>query len=373
MKPLEVLSIYEESVINESISFQVRQFHLTQFLMKHHYPYLLLPFFLVCTAAGQRLFAAETFLFKENDQKQLTLSEGSLPVLTYQYNVVEHKNVPQRDRRRLAGCYVHPLYGINGEILTDSAPVDHYHQHGVFWKWPHVEIHEPDGQITHYDLWTSDTDLHQHFIRWIGKTISDETATIEVENGWFIGNPKEGNKIMTEQVKIIAHRIQKGGDVACRAVDFEFLWQPTTHPIRLRGSEGKSYGGFSMRLKPFVAEGKSLAERSDVNRITVPSGIAEEDLLETPLAWADYTSIFRHPATGVMHPGGLAFFVPKTQPDYPPTWLTRYYGTLNVGWPGVQGRTFQPGEEIKLCYRIWIHEGTVTVPQLEKAYGEYTR
>jgi hypothetical protein len=63
--------------------------------------------------------------------------------------------------------------------------------------------------------------------------------------------------------------------------------------------------------------------------------------------------------------------VPATHPDFPPTWLTRYYGPLCVGWPGVKDRLFQPDEEIRLQYRIWIHEGAATVAQLENAYKLY--
>ena len=317
------------------------------------------------------LFATEPFRFEDNDPKQLTLLEGTLPVLTYQYDVIEHENVPQGNPRRFAGCYVHPLYGLRSEILTDNAPADHYHHHGVFWTWPHVGVHEPNGKIVMYDLWTSNTALKQHFVRWIDKTISDQTAVFEVENGWFIGDPLDGNKIMSERVKIIVHRVQNGGDVPSRSVDFEFQWQPTDKPITLRGSEGKSYGGFSVRFKPFVPEeGGSrnvLAKRSETNSITVPTGIAEADLPETPLAWADYTSTF--PPQGGL--SGATIFVPKTHPDFPPTWLTRYYGPLCVGWPGVKGQTFQPGEKIELRYRIWLHDGAVTVLQIEKAYSEY--
>ena len=316
---------------------------------------------------GQFLFAAEPFRFEENDKKQLFLTEGSLPILTYQYDVIEHEHVPKNNLRRLAGCYVHPLHGINGEILTDNAPADHYHHHGVFWAWTHVGVHEPDGKVTEFSLWESNTALKQHFVRWIGKTITEQSATFEVENGWFIGDPKDGKKIMNERVKVIVHRVKESDGVKTRSVDFEFQWQPTDKPITLRGAEGKSYGGFTVRFKPFVPEGKGEAERSEINRITVPTGIADTDLPEMPLAWADYTSIF----DGQKEPSGAAIFVPKTHPDFPPTWLTRYYGPLCVGWPGMKERTFPPGEKINLRYRIWIHEGAVTVPQIEKAYGEY--
>ena len=319
-------------------------------------------------AAGQFLFSAEPFRFEENDKKQLTIFEGARPVLTYQYDVIEHEHVPKNDLRRNAGCYVHPLYGLNGEILTDNAPADHFHHHGVFWTWPHVGVHEPDGNITEYDLWTSNTALKQHFVCWVRKAVSEQAATMEVENGWYIGDPTEGKKIMTERVWIIVHRVKKVGDVTSRAVDFEFRCQPLDKAISLRGSEGKSYGGFSVRLKPFVAADKSAAEQSEINRITVPTGIADDDLPETPLAWADYTSVF-----GGQSASGAAIFIPKAHPDFPPTWLTRYYGPLCVGWPGVKGRTFRPGEIFFLRYRIWIHEGVVTVPQIEEAYHEYNR
>ena len=333
--------------------------------MTRPYVFLFLSLFLF----GQSIFAVEPFRFEENhEKKQLSLSEGTLPILTYQYDVIEHENVPKNNPRRTAGCYVHPLHGINGEILTDNAPNDHYHHHGVFWAWAHVGVHEPDGSVTEHDLWEGTTGLKQHFVRWIDKTLTDQSATFEVENGWFIGDPKDGKKIMIERVKIIAHRIQKdlAGIPASRFVDFEFQWQPTDKPITLRGVEGKSYGGLTVRFKPFVAPGKSSAEPSAINRITIPSGIAAGDLPETPLPWADYTSHF----SGDNRPSGAAIFIPKTHPDFPPTWLTRYYGPLCVGWPGVKGKTFQPGEKIELRYRIWIHDGAVTVPQIEKAYNE---
>jgi hypothetical protein len=324
-----------------------------------------------------RIFAAEQFQFTEKDNKQLVLTEGNLPVLTYQFDVIEHNQVPEKEPRRLAGCYVHPLHGLYGEVLTDNAPPDHYHHHGIFWTWPHVGVHEPDGKIKQYDLWTSNTALKQYFVRWISKKITNNTATFEVENGWFVGKPENRNKIMSEQVKIVVHHIQtsssaKTENIKNRAIDFEFLWKPVDKPVSLRGSEGKSYGGLSVRFKPFISENErnnknALAKHNEVNVITIPSGVAEKDLPETPLEWADYTSKF----DGREIPSGAAIFVPKTHPDFPPTWLTRYYGPLCVGWPGVKDRLFQPGEEIRLQYRIWIHEGSVTVTQLEKVYNLY--
>ncbi len=333
---------------------------------------------LVCTLSlVPRLQAeqADGFRFEEQDDRQLSLFEGERPLLTYRYGVVVHENVPDSDLRRNAGCYVHPLFGLDGEVLTDNAPRDHYHHHGAFWTWPHVGVHQADGTVRHYDLWTSDTDLKQHFVRWHRKTTLPDGALVDVENGWFVGKPEDGDKIMTERVRIVAHRIQTSADgFRSRAVDFDFTWKPTDKAVSLRGSEGKSYGGFSVRFKPFISEEtlkknpRAEAQKNDSNVITVSDGErvygADTDLPETPLAWADYTSKFG----GQNKQSGATIFVPRSHPDFAPTWLTRYYGALCVGWPGVDGKKFEPGEEIHLSYRIWIHDGRVTAEQINAAY-----
>ena len=103
------------------------------------------------------------------------------------------------------------------------------------------------------------------------------------------------------------------------------------------------------------------------SKITVPAGASAKDLPETPLPWADLTDKF----PGAKQPSGAAIFVPRDHPDYPPTWLTRHYGLMSIGWPGVNGKKFEPGKPIHLQYRIWIHPGAVDVPGLKDAYEAY--
>jgi hypothetical protein len=91
-------------------------------------------------------------------------------------------------------------------------------------------------------------------------------------------------------------------------------------------------------------------------------------LPETPLPWADLSARF----AGGKGPSGAAIFVDPSHPDYPPTWLTRHYGVLCVGWPGVKGKTFPPGIPIRLNYRVWVHRGDADVGRLKQAYEDYT-
>ncbi len=318
------------------------------------------------------------FSFATGERGVVQLTDGDQPVWQYNAELVVHPKVPAKDPRFLAGSYVHPLYGLHGEILTDNAPRDHYHHHGVFWNWPHVNVHRKDGTVEKYDTWTSNTRMKQLFVRFHGSRVEQGKAVFKVENGWFIaektnefkwdetGRPTD-EKIATEFVTITTHPVKTDGALRSRAVDFDFEWIVGDFPVSLQGAGGKSYGGLTVRFRP------STDKPGGASTITTSDGVAKEDLPDIPLVWADYTSRFEKDDQGKLTPRrtGAAVFVPKTHPDFPPTWLIRYYGPLCVGWPGVKERKFEPGETIRLSYRIWIHDAPVDVETLQKAYQEY--
>ena len=104
-----------------------------------------------------------SFRFKEIDENSLGLWDGDKPVLVYNHGLITNENVPKEDNRRSRACYIHPVYGLDGEVITEDFPKDHYHHHGIFWSWPHVGI---DGK--EYDLWVYNN-IEQRFVRWLGR------------------------------------------------------------------------------------------------------------------------------------------------------------------------------------------------------------
>ena len=121
-------------------------------------------------AAGERRFRVESlpaleksvgFRFRELGDKSLVLEDDDKPALVYNFGVITDPKVPKDDPRGSRACFVHPVYGLNGEVLTESSPKDHYHHHGLFWAWPHIGIEGKE-----YDLWV-DKDIRQRFVRWI--------------------------------------------------------------------------------------------------------------------------------------------------------------------------------------------------------------
>ena len=161
--------------------------------------------------------------------------------------------------------------------------------------------------------------IEHRFVRWSAREASATNATLGAENGWFVGN----RKVVREQVWI--RTAPSGKDE--RVLDLELTWVPLGAPITLEGAEGKSYGGLTLRFAP----------RTNTV-ITTPLGQGEKDLSITRLPWADLSARF----AGREQPSGAAIFVAPDHPDYPPEWLTRHYGVLCLGWPGVKPKTFQP-------------------------------
>jgi hypothetical protein len=287
--------------------------------------------------------AGKGFLFKQIDDKSLGLWEGDRPVLVYRFGEM---SLPGNRAAGTRSSYVHPIYGLDGEVLTDDFPADHYHHHGLFWGWPHVTVGGRD-----YDLWKM-RGIRIEFQRWLGRDATAQLAKLGVENAWFVRD----KRVMKEEAWFEVHPCSGQG----RNLDVTLKWTPTDEPITLGGAEGKSYGGLSLRFAP----------RSGTV-ITVPEGRASEDLLITKLPWADLSGELS--ASGSNSVSGAALFVHASHPGFPPEWMTRDYGLLAIGWPGVKPETLPPGKSVTCRYRVWIHRGAPDTDQIKKVYDAYRR
>ena len=289
--------------------------------------------------------SASGLAFRDLNRTSVMLADGDKPVLVYNHGVITNPRVTEADKRRKRACYIHPLWGLGGEVLTDDFPDDHYHHHGVFWAWPHVEV---DGNA--FDLWTQ-RDIEQRFVRWLCRRAGPMAAVLAVENGWYVGR----RKVMAERVWLNAHPASRG----TWAIDLDLFFVAVDKPVTLRGAERKGYGGLAVRF---------AVRSGGIPDITVPGGQSKNDLLDASLPWADLTYRF----AGSSGPSGAAVFVGASDPDDPPTWVVRHYGLMCVGWPGVADRTLQPGKPLHLRYRIWIHIGTVEANDIQRAGDAYT-
>ncbi len=135
-----------------------------------------------------------------------TLRDGGKDVLTYRYG---DQLKPGASAVYTRASYIHPLYGLDGRVLTEDSPPDHLHHHGLFWAWPVVKVR---------DMATSNWEpgrppLRQVFFRWAAKSASSQGAELEAENDWVLD----------------------GKETVAREIVLEAVGGPLAHPKQLRG------------------------------------------------------------------------------------------------------------------------------------------
>ncbi|MGI6456236.1 MAG: DUF6807 family protein [bacterium] len=282
------------------------------------------------------------FSVQQKDGK-LTILEKNQPVLVYNFETVHNENAPERMAR---SSYIHPLYSVDGTIITDDFPRDHYHHRGVYWTWNRVFW--KDRQL---DPWAV-RGLKTEFESWLSRETSNEQAKFGVRNGWITD---DGIRIVDELVYVTVHPAQE----KTRAIDFHIELWATDEDVTLKGEITKGYGGFSVRLAPKEKE-----------VICSPEGVHTDDELKTSFPWCDYAFVPK----GKEEFTGVAVFVSPTHPGYPPDWLLRHYGYFGVCYPGMESVTLKKGTgPLIMDYRIWTHPGTYEDVDIQQAYDEYVQ
>ena len=303
-------------------------------------------------AAGEAVQSGFAF---EDDQSALTLLENGQPVLVYRYGTVSPPDqVPEKFRR---ACYIHPLFGLDGEVMTQDFPFDHRHHRGVFWAWPKTTV---GGKLA--DVWALEgiRPVHES---WVEKTAGAAEAVIAVQNIWLYDDAPD-KPVVREHVRILVH---KAGQDA-RAIDFLLRFENISgEPIEIRGSSAedkgatKGYGGFCLR--------------PDATRLpmvfTAANGVVPDDALSLETPWCDVSYPVQKGQAAV---SGVAIFQHPGNPGFPyPGWILRHYGFLGASYPHTAAHALGPGASLLLRYRILVHRGNAEEAQVADTFKQYEK
>lgn len=284
--------------------------------------------------------AASPFTIADDGEGQWALSEGGRPVLVYRYGDQLPEGVPE-DRRRHG--YVHPLYGLDGEVLTDDFPRDHYHHRGLYFGWPGVRVGEREVDLWHLN------GIVRRFEAWLEPELTADQARFGTRCGWFVGE----SRVMDEQTRYTVHAADDQG----RLIDIDEVLTAAVS-ITLHPKDAKGYGGFLLRFAP----------RTET-RITTAAGVTPQDTDLVPSPWADESAQF----AGAPGRSGIAVMCHADNPGFPNGWCLRHYGFVGVSWPGDGEFTFTVGEPVRLRYRVYIHRGDADEANVAERYAEYAK
>jgi hypothetical protein len=265
----------------------------------------------------------------------IVVSEAGADVLHFQIKALSNTN--SRDR----GGYVHPLFGLDGDELTEDKPEDHPHHRGVFAAW-HQVLYK-GNEIA--DTWVI---TGMHYSNGIASArVQDSILVLEHEHFWErIVDDKPSYPIVSEKTEI---RLYPKRD-SFRVLDFTIILKPLVEKLAIGGSDdAKGYGGFSWRM-PLVDSMKFISGGQVYHPVETAIQAAKEMTVE---------------ATYKNRVGITVISINKTDTlGYPSTsqaWIIRdkaWLSMQNAVYPGRIPRLL-PQSGLRLEYRMIIHRGNI--------------
>ena len=272
------------------------------------------------------------FLFTENNKK----------ILFYQVDSKNHNGKYERCN------YIHPLWGIDGAVLTEDFPADHLHHRGIFWAWHQLLV---DGKSIG-DGWALEN-FKQEIINVNFESLKDGSVLLKTQLEWKSNklNP-EGKEVafLLENTSMTIHKMKKN----YRKIDFEINLLALVNNLKIGGSDNeKGYGGFSAR-------------------IVLPDDVEFSGPLGeiTPLKTAVKSDGFVNISGSIGKDGsnfGIILVDHPQNPMYPQSWILRKSKSMqNAVFPGRDPIAISVKNPLILKYSILVYSGELSNEKIKE-------
>lgn len=281
------------------------------------------------------------FTFKEDGQGVEILEKGQ-PVFFYQRTPkISHE-------KYICNNYIHPLYSLSGDTLTEEFPEDHHFHRGIFWAWHQIYI----DSTSVGDGWTM-TDIEQE----VTGIKTKKSGQLIIDAQWK--SPLYDNKtpFISEETTITVHPAEK----TYRFIDFTISLKAMVAGVEIGGADNaKGYGGFCARIR----------HQTQLKFTSSAGDITPQKYQITEGPWMDFSG----PLGQNGETKGLTILChPQTQ-NYPASWIIRNLTSMqNCVYPGQQRVLVPMDKPIKLFYRLIIHEGDAKSIDINKLQLEYEK
>ena len=273
----------------------------------------------------------------------ILFTEDGEKILFYQS---EPKNINGKYERT---NYIHPLWGMDGAVLTEDFPVDHLHHRGIFWAWHQVWINgKRIGDTWELKNFEQNVSEIEFFMK------SNGAGVLKTEVKWMSDQwIKLGKKApyLQENAKITIHPENR----SYRRIDFEISLLALAENLEIGGSEDKKgYGGFSVRLK--------LPE--DV-QFTGPEGGVEPQT--TQVESEGFITVSGSMGKGGKNAGVVIVDHPEN-PGYPQPWILRSKNSMqNAAFPGRKPVPVSTKKPLVLKYSLIVYSGRMKERKIQRA------
>ncbi len=291
------------------------------------------------------LQAAPQMAARETPEGILILEDGS-PVLHYQKAAKSKNGLYKRAN------YIHPLYNLDGKIITEDFPDDHLHQRGIFWTWHQVR----EGDTSLGDGWEC-RDMEWDVVSAGTTNLAEGGIMLKTRVLWKspkrVDQDGEMDPFVEENAEITVYPQEAGQ----RIIDFKISLRALADNILIGGSDDeKGYGGFSLRvLLPEDVSFRGLAGKVEPRNRAVSAGPALDVM-------GSYSEGAKSGIAVIQHP---------SNPGFIQAWILRYRDSMqNPVYPGRNPVRISRSGETTLRYRLVLHgPGT---PDIESMFREFS-
>jgi hypothetical protein len=281
------------------------------------------------------------------DPQGYWFSEGDTKVLFYQ---AERKAMP--DGRAARSNYFHPLYDLDGNVVTEDFPEDHIHHRGIFWAWHQVRINGTTVQ----DQWVNRDSFWMVQDASIGSDERSASLALRVvwESPRFTDAQGRRRPFVEERSVTRVHRAER----AVRTIDFHQRLTALVDGVEIGGSEdAKGYGGFSYRI--VMPPDIRFVDKQDV--------VTPIENAVNPSPWMDVSGSY-----GTSGKSGLTVLTHPTTTGFPQPWILRARRSMqNAVYPGRQPAAIPRDRPLILRYRIVLHRGELATADIERLQAAY--
>ena len=301
-----------------------------------------------CVLAGRVLASVDQAPVRvTKDAQGYWFTEGDTKVLFYQ---AERKALP--DGRAARSNYFHPLYDLDGNVLTEDFPKDHIHHRGIFWAWHQVRVQGTTVQ----DQWINRDSFWVIQDARIDSEVRSASLALRLfwESPLFTDTHGRRRPFVEERSVTRVHR----ADRAIRKIDFHQRLTALVDGVEIGGSEdAKGYGGFSYRV----------VMPPDI-RFTAAQGLVVPlENAVSPSPWMDVSGSY-----GTSGRSGLTILTHPSTSGFPQSWILRARGSMqNAVYPGRQPIALPRDRPVILRYRIVLHRGELAPGDIEHLQAEY--
>jgi hypothetical protein len=287
--------------------------------------------FTVITACGPNSREDTSFNFQQ-DENGISLTENGKAVFYYQ------KEPKTLTGEYICNHYIHPLYALNGDTLTEEFPIDHPYHRGIFWSWHQFYM----DSASLGDEWIMEEITHE--VSEILPSTENATASLDLEVLWRSALLENGKVFMKENTHITVHPIKAG----IRKIDFEISLQAQVLGLSMGGSDDeKGYGGFCARVK--------LPD--DLAFHSTEGAVEPKTLQVTAGPWMDISGTFG--SSGLV--SGVTIQCHPSTPNFPAPWILRQRTSMqNIVFPGRERVAISKDQPTTLRYRLIVHEGSAS-------------